>query len=39
VQATQLNEERTAVNLLSRRLAASVALVRGLGGSWEAPAP
>jgi len=38
VQATQLSEERTAVNLLSRRLAASVALIKALGGSWE-PAP
>ena len=34
VQATQLNEERTTVNLLGRRLAATVALIRGLGGSW-----
>ena len=37
VQAAQLNEERSAVNLLARRLAASVALIRALGGSWEAP--
>ncbi|MEP7070211.1 MAG: efflux transporter outer membrane subunit [Usitatibacter sp.] len=34
VQATQLNEERTTVNLLGRRLAATVALIRGLGGTW-----
>jgi NodT family efflux transporter outer membrane factor (OMF) lipoprotein len=39
VQATQLSEERNAVNVLSRRLVASVALVKALGGSWEAPAP
>jgi NodT family efflux transporter outer membrane factor (OMF) lipoprotein len=35
VQATQLNEERTTVTLLGRRLAATVALIRALGGSWE----
>ena len=34
VQATQLAEERTLVTLLGRRLAASVALVRALGGTW-----
>jgi NodT family efflux transporter outer membrane factor (OMF) lipoprotein len=34
VQATQLNEERTTVALLGRRLAASVALIRALGGTW-----
>ena len=39
VQATQLGEERNAVNLLQRRLAASVGLIRALGGSWEPPAP
>ncbi len=37
VQATQLSEERTSVNLLSRRLAASVALIKAVGGSWEPP--
>ena len=37
VQATQLAEERTAVNLLSRRLTSSVALMKALGGSWEPP--
>jgi len=35
VQATQLNEERTIVTLLGRRLAASVGLIRALGGTWE----
>jgi NodT family efflux transporter outer membrane factor (OMF) lipoprotein len=34
VQATQLNEERQTVQLLGRRLASSVALVRALGGAW-----
>jgi len=37
VQAAQLNEERSSVSLLSRRLTASVALIRALGGAWEAP--
>ncbi|HEX7558307.1 MAG TPA: efflux transporter outer membrane subunit [Usitatibacter sp.] len=35
VQATQLNEERTTVTLLGRRLAATVALIRAMGGAWE----
>ena len=34
VQAAQLNEERATVKLLGRRLAATVALIRALGGSW-----
>ena len=34
VQATQLAEERTMVTLLGRRLAANVALIRALGGTW-----
>jgi NodT family efflux transporter outer membrane factor (OMF) lipoprotein len=34
VQASLLNEERNAVNILNRRLAATVALVRALGGGW-----
>lgn len=34
VQATHLNEERQTVQLLGRRLAATVALIRALGGSW-----
>ncbi len=36
VQATQLSEERDLATLLGRRLAASVALIRALGGTWEA---
>lgn len=39
VQATQLNEERSAVGLLGRRLAAAVALVRALGGGWQPEEP
>lgn len=35
VQAAQLNEERSSVTLLGRRLAATVALIRALGGTWE----
>jgi NodT family efflux transporter outer membrane factor (OMF) lipoprotein len=38
VQASQLSEERSTVSILERRLAASVALIRALGGTWE-PAP
>ncbi len=34
VQATQLSEERTTVTLLGRRLAAAVALIRAMGGTW-----
>lgn len=37
-QATALNNERAAVDLLNRRLAASVLLVRSLGGGWHAEA-
>jgi NodT family efflux transporter outer membrane factor (OMF) lipoprotein len=35
VQAAQLNEERTTVTLLGRRLAATVALIRAMGGTWQ----
>jgi NodT family efflux transporter outer membrane factor (OMF) lipoprotein len=35
VQAAQLNEERNAVAILNRRLAASVSLVRAIGGGWK----
>ena len=34
VQATQLAEERSTVQLLGRRLAAQVALIKSLGGEW-----
>jgi outer membrane protein TolC len=34
-QAGLLNEERNAVNILNRRLAATVALVRAIGGGWQ----
>ena len=39
VQAAQLNEERSAVQLVARRLGANVALVRALGGGWRAEPP
>jgi NodT family efflux transporter outer membrane factor (OMF) lipoprotein len=35
-QATALTAERTAVDLLTRRFVASVALVQALGGGWDA---
>jgi len=35
LQAAALSNERTAVNLLGRRLAASVSLVKALGGGWD----
>lgn len=38
VQATALANERTAVDLLGRRLAASVHLVEAIGGGWSASA-
>jgi NodT family efflux transporter outer membrane factor (OMF) lipoprotein len=34
-QAMALNNERTAVNILSRRMTASVLLIKALGGGWE----
>jgi len=36
VQTSQLNNERTAVGLLGQRLAAAVALIKALGGGWNA---
>ncbi len=33
-QTTALGNERTAVDILNRRLAASVLLVKALGGGW-----
>jgi NodT family efflux transporter outer membrane factor (OMF) lipoprotein len=38
VQASQLSEERSTVALLGRRIAATIGLIRALGGTWE-PAP
>ena len=38
-QASALNNERTLVTLEGRRLAASVALIRAIGGGWEAERP
>jgi NodT family efflux transporter outer membrane factor (OMF) lipoprotein len=35
-QTTRLNSEENALNVLSGRLAASVALIQGLGGGWKA---
>ena len=34
VQNTQLSEERTTVNLIGRRLTATINLIRALGGTW-----
>jgi NodT family efflux transporter outer membrane factor (OMF) lipoprotein len=36
VQTNALNNQRTAVDILNRRMAASVALVKALGGGWSA---
>ena len=39
IQAAALSNERTAIGILGRRLTASVALIKALGGGWnEAPA-
>ena len=35
VQAAQLNEERETLTLLGRRIAATITLIRALGGTWE----
>jgi outer membrane protein TolC len=35
-QTTRLNSEENALNVLSGRLQASVALIQGLGGGWKA---
>lgn len=34
-QTTALNDERTAIDILGRRMAASVQLIRAMGGGWE----
>ena len=39
VRTIALNNERTAVSILGRRLAASVQLVRALGGGWDGRLP
>jgi NodT family efflux transporter outer membrane factor (OMF) lipoprotein len=39
VQAIALSDQRTAVQILGRRLLASVQLVRALGGGWEGQLP
>ncbi len=36
VQTAQLNNERTAVGLLGQRLSAAIALIKALGGDWNA---
>ena len=36
VQTAQLNNERTAVSILGRRLVAAATLVKALGGGWDA---
>ncbi|HUJ85593.1 MAG TPA: efflux transporter outer membrane subunit [Burkholderiales bacterium] len=38
VQATQLSNERAAVVIYGQRLVAAVALIKALGGGWQAPA-
>ena len=35
IQAAELANERTAIDILGRRMAASVLLVKALGGGWE----
>ena len=35
-QTTALNNEKTAIDILSRRMVASVLLIKALGGGWDA---
>ena len=35
IQAAALSNERTAISILGRRLSASVALIKALGGGWK----
>jgi NodT family efflux transporter outer membrane factor (OMF) lipoprotein len=39
IQAATLNNERTAITILGRRLTASVALIKALGGGWKQAPP
>ncbi len=39
VQTVALSNERTAVDILSRRLTANILLIKALGGGWDASAP
>jgi NodT family efflux transporter outer membrane factor (OMF) lipoprotein len=39
IQAATLNNERTAITILGRRLTASVALIKALGGGWKQESP
>jgi outer membrane protein TolC len=38
IQAGELANERTAIDILGRRMAASVLLIKALGGGWESSA-
>jgi NodT family efflux transporter outer membrane factor (OMF) lipoprotein len=39
LQASALNNERTALSIVGRRLVASVGLIKAVGGGWDAAAP
>ena len=38
-QTTALSTERSSIDILGRRMAASVQLIRAMGGSWDSPKP